>query len=176
MSNTVFKTLTIVSLVVALVSLIYPVFIKKQVAYIDTAKLLDGYHGMKSARKAYEEKAASWQSNIDTLQAEVTRSIMDYEKESAGMTAKEKELSKELIRTKQKQFQDYQRAIQQQAQQEDAAMTQQVLDKVNGFLRDYGERKGYQIIFGTSQGNIVYADDALDITEEVLTELNGGQQ
>lgn len=89
------------------------------------------------------------------------------------MSVKERELSRELIKTKQKQLADYQQALSTQAQQEDARMTGEVVGEINAYLKKYGERKGYTIVMAaTEYGNIAYADEHLDITEEVLEGLN----
>lgn len=89
------------------------------------------------------------------------------------MTAKEKQLSQELIRTKQKQLMDYQQALNTQAQQEDQKMTGDVLTQINAYLKKYGKEKGYKIVMAaTEYGNIAYADEALDITADVLVGLN----
>lgn len=149
----------------------------QKLVYIDSSKLLAGYQGMKDAQADFQTKSKTWKANVDTLMAEVQRSIMDYEKESPKMSTKEKELSRELIKTKQKQLQDYQRAIQEQSAQKDQEMTQQVLVKVNTFLTEYGKSKDYNIIFGaTTAGNIIYAEEAMDITDEVLELLNSQYQ
>ncbi|MEM7552003.1 MAG: OmpH family outer membrane protein [Bacteroidota bacterium] len=161
-------------LTVALVSLYALYFTSKtELVYVDTNKLLNNYQGMLDARKEYQQKASSWKANVDTLMNEVQLQIMDYERESASLTKKEKELSKELIRTKQQQLQDYQKAIQSQAQNEDFQMTQSVIEQVNKYLKTYGESRSYKIILAaTDAGNIVYAQDGLDITDEVLEGLN----
>jgi len=128
---------------------------------------------MIDARKAYQQKASVWKANVDTLANDVQQAIKDYEKESVSMTTKEKELSRELIRTKQKQLADYQKAIQNKAGQEDGQMTQQVLEEVNAYIEEYGKKHGYRIIFAaTEYGNIAYAVDGLNITDEVLEGLN----
>lgn len=52
-------------------------------------------------------------------------------------------------------------------------MTADVVNEVNAFLKEYGEEKGYTIIMAaTEYGNIAYADEDLDITDEVLERLN----
>lgn len=146
---------------------------QKQLVYVDAAKLLNQYRGMADARKAYQGKATVWQSNLDTLAAEVQQVSKQYQQERSSLTPKERELTEELIKTKQKQLADYQRAIGKQAQQEDTKMTQQVVDQINSFLKEYGEKKGYTIIIAATEfGNVAYADEGLDITEEVLNELN----
>src|SRR5688572_21510852 len=75
---------------------------RSSVVYVDSNKLINNYKGMQDARKVYQQKATSWKANVDTLAQEVQQQIMSYEKESGKMTAKERQLSQELIRTKQK--------------------------------------------------------------------------
>lgn len=169
--NAIALTLSVLAILGAATSLFLNLR-SEEIVYVDSTVLLEKYQGMLDARAEFQKKASAWQANIDTLESEVKSAIMDYEKGVSKMTAKEKELSQELIRTKQQQFRDYQQAIQQQSQQEDLAMTQQVLDRVNVFIREYGKKKNYKIILGTSQGNIVYAEDGLDITDEVVELLN----
>ena len=160
-------------LFLALGALYYLHFSAQKIVYVDSARLLNGYQGMVDARNEYQQKTGVWKANIDTLASEVQQSIKDYEKASGGMTKKEKALSQELIRTKQKQLTDYQRAMNEKATQEDSQMTQQVLEQVNAFIKQYGEQKSYRIIMAaTDYGNIAYAADGLDITDEVLEGLN----
>ncbi|MEO1049461.1 MAG: OmpH family outer membrane protein [Bacteroidota bacterium] len=170
-----FERVSILILAAACLALYIVHFTAKQdkLVYVDSNKLLNNYKGMLDARTEYQNKAAVWKSNVDTLLVEVQRQIMSFEKESAGMTKKERELSQELIRTKQQQLADYQKAIQSKAQQEDVQMTQTVLTVVNEYLKRYGESKNYHIILAaTDAGNIVYAQEGTDITDEVLVGLN----
>jgi len=145
----------------------------EKVVYVDSSKLLNNYKGMQAARAVYQQKANAWKANIDTLASEVQQQISTYEKESPKMTVKERQLSQELIRNKQKQFSDYQQAMNTQAQQEDAKMTSDVVTQINAYLKKYGESKGYKVILAaTEYGNLAYADEGLDITNEVLEGLN----
>ncbi|MEM0941025.1 MAG: OmpH family outer membrane protein [Bacteroidota bacterium] len=143
------------------------------IVYVDSNKLLENYPGMRAARKAFQQKAIQWQANIDTLKSELNKEIRSYEQGKKSLSAKERSLSEELIKTKRQQFLDYQNGIQQKSQQEDYQMTEQVLTEINTFIKEYGKRKGYRIILGTNNsGSIVYAKDALNITEELQEALN----
>jgi len=146
---------------------------QSRLAYVDSVKLLNGYQAMLDARKAYAAKSHKWQANIDTLSADVQRAIRGYERKADTMTPKERALSTELLHTKQKELVNYQRAIQESAQQEDSKSTQQVVTQVNAFLARYGKQHGYDLILvATPSGSIAYAEPALDLTEEVIAELN----
>ncbi|TRX59606.1 OmpH family outer membrane protein [Fulvivirga sp. M361] len=148
-------------------------FSAQKIVYVDSARLVNSYQGMVDMRKDYQQKAKVWQANVDTLAKEVQKTIQDYEKESGRLSAKEKALSQELIRTKQRQLADYQKVIGEKAVQEDGKMTSQVLEQINAFIKEYGQQKDYRIIIAaTEYGNIAYAADGLDITDEILEELN----
>jgi outer membrane protein len=146
---------------------------QQHVAYVDSVKLLNGYQAMLDARKAYEVKSRKWQANVDTLSADVQHAIRGYERKVASMTPKERALSTELLHNKQRELVNYQRAIQESAQQEDSKSTQQVVAQINAFLERYGKTHGYDLILvATPSGSIAYAKAGLDLTGEVVKELN----
>lgn len=148
-------------------------FSSQKIAYVNSSLLVNNYQGMIEARKAYQQKSDIWKANIDTLAREVQQFITTYEKDNDQMTSKEKELTQELIKSRQQQFMEYQKAINEKAIQEDTQMTSQVLEEVNAYIKKYGNKKGYKIIFGaTEYGNIAYAEEGIDITDEVLEGLN----
>ncbi|MCD9015475.1 OmpH family outer membrane protein [Parachryseolinea silvisoli] len=144
-----------------------------EIVYIDSVKLLNGYRGMIDARTVFQQKTVTWKANIDSLNSNVQKSILSYEKESRSMTSTERELTRELIQTKQNQLSQYQEVLNSKAQEEDSKMTADVISQVNAYLKRYGAEHNYQIIFAANESaNIAYADDSKDITGEVLDGIN----
>ncbi|MBN2613776.1 MAG: OmpH family outer membrane protein [Bacteroidales bacterium] len=144
-----------------------------KVVYVDNGVLMTKYEGMKDARKEYEKKAAVWQANADTLVSEWEKELKSYEKERIRMSAKERELKEQLLSNKQQQISQYREAVQMKAREEEQKMTQTVLNEVNDYLKEYGKKRGYTFILGaTGVGNIVYANEARNITEEIIKGLN----
>jgi outer membrane protein len=71
----------------------------------------------------------------------------------------------------------HQAAVAQQAQSEEAKLAEGVLNQINGFVETYARDRGYTLVLGTTQtGSLLYASDAVDITEEVLQGLNQAYQ
>jgi outer membrane protein len=164
------STIAIIS-VIALA--LFVIDTNEKFVYVDSGKLLAGYKGMQAAREGFEKKSMVWQSNIDTLRAEVKQEISKYEAGLKSMTTRERQLSQELIRNKQKQLIDYQKALSTQANEEDQRLNNMVVADVNAYLQKYGKEKGYKIVMAaTNYGNIAYAEEGLDITSEVLDGLN----
>jgi outer membrane protein len=165
--------LILLSIVISVAAIAIHYIDRKEIVFVDSVKLLNGYKGMESARKSYEAKISVWKSNIDSLKSELEAKIKDYQANQSKFTPKEKKLTEELLQSQEQQFLSYQQTISEKIQKEDEQLTQSVLTKVNDFIKKYGEEHGYEIIMAATQyGNIVYSRKGNDITEEVLTGLN----
>ena len=164
---------SLVSITGLIVLTIYVFSLPQKFVYVNTSKLINEYKGMQAAKLAYQKKASLWKANVDTLTSEVQQKILKYEKESASLSVKERQLTQELIHARQKQLMEYQKALNTQAQQENSRMIDEVVQRINTYLKKYGEEKGYKIVMAANEyGNIAYADEGLDITDEVLEGLN----
>ena len=163
----------ILALVLGAFSLFLNVSSSTQQVYVDVNKLLEGYSRTATVRAEYETKAATLRANVDSLVGNWQQELKDYEKERASLSKKELELKQELLATRQQQINNYQQAVQKQLQEEDQKVTQTVINDINDFVKTYGKEKGYEIILGaTGSGTLMYADEATDLTKDVLTQLN----
>lgn len=139
-----------------------------KIAYVDATKILQGYNGAIEARKELDGKIKQWQANIDTLTADVQKAISEYE-----ASRKKDDHARDLIREKQEQLSRYQRAIQQNAAEEESKANRHVVEKVNTFLAAYGKEHDYKLILIANQvGTIAYAAEGMDITDDVLKMIN----
>ncbi len=147
---------------------------KGEVVYADANRLFNEYKETAVLKKEFEVKRTSMQANVDSLMQDWEKELKLYEKERNSMSTKELKLKEELLSTKQSNINNYQQAIQQQIGEEDQKMTQSVFNEINLVVKEYGKRKGYDLILGANgSGNILYADEgAVDITDEILEELN----
>ena len=144
-----------------------------QLVYVDVNKLIEGYNRTKIVKAEFEKKATIMKGNIDSLMSGWQKELQTYEKERASLSPKELKLKQELLQNKQQQINGYQEAIQKQIQEEDKKVTQTVVNDINDYIKEYGKKKGYKIIFGASGGgNIMYAEEDSDLTEDVLKGLN----
>jgi outer membrane protein len=142
------------------------------VAYIDTNKLLQQSKKMEALRKELEKEQTLVKSNLDTLTNEFQVELKDYEKNLSRMSNKEKQLSQELLRTKQQQLVQYQQAVQQKVQEEEQKKTQELLTSINAQITEYGKESGYKLILATANGNIAYGDKGVDITDDIVKKIN----
>lgn len=170
MINKVIVSVAVMAIIASISSFF---FFQTELVYVDVNKLLDGYERTKVEREAFNKKTTTLKANVDSLVTQWQDQLKTYEKERSSMSKKEKELQQELLANKQQQLNNYQQAIQRQIQEEDQKMTQTVINDINDYIKAYGKKEGHKIIFGASgSGNIMYADEGTDLTEEILEGLN----
>ena len=167
------------SLPLSLIALLLSVFSffylqsTSDLVYVDVNKLLEGYKRTKVVKAEFESKAKTLKANVDSLMVDWQKELKRYEKERSGMTKKELDLQQQVLGNKQQQINNYQQAIQKQIQEEDKKSTQTVINDINDYIKEYGKTHNYKMIFGASgTGNIMYAADITDLTQDVLKGLN----
>ena len=146
-----------------------------KLAYVESGKMLDGYQGMKDARKAFEGKARGWEKQNQTMLAGFKANVEAYQKQASTLTAEQRAATEQKLQEQQQQVAQQQQQLQQQAQQEEAKLTQTVLESVNKKVEAYGKAHGYKLILiAAPSGTIAYGEKNLDITTPVLAYLNAG--
>ena len=143
------------------------------IVYVESSKLLDGYQGMKDARRAFEVKAKGWESQNQALVSSFRTAVEAYQKSAPTLTADQRAAAEQKLQQQQQQGAVEQQKIQQQAQEAEGKLTQTVLESVNKKVEAYGKAHGYKmILIAAPSGTIAYGEKGLDITAPVLTYLN----
>lgn len=144
-----------------------------RLVYVDVNKLIEGYNKTKIAKNEFEKKAKMMQSNVDTLVASWQQELKNYERSAANLSAAQVKSQQNIIAAKQNHVTNYSESVQKQIAEEDKKITQALINDINQFVQEYGKSNGYRLIFGaTGGGNIMYADQSADLTDDVLKELN----
>ena len=144
-----------------------------KIAYVESSKLLDGYQGMKDARKAFENKAKGWQRQNQSIVSTFKTAVEQYQKTANGLTAEQRAATEQKLQAQEQQLGQQQQQLQAQAQEEEAKLTSTVLSRINKQVEAYGKARGYKLILiAAPSGTIAYGQKDLDITTPVLTYLN----
>jgi outer membrane protein len=144
-----------------------------KIAYVESGKMLDGYQGMKDARKAFESKARGWEQQNQNMLATFKTAVEAYQKQAPSLTNEQRAATEQKLQAQQQEVGQKQQQLQAQAQEEEAKLTQKVLESVNKKVEAYGKAHGYKLILiAAPSGTIAYGQKDLDITTPVLAYLN----
>lgn len=142
-------------------------------AYVDTSKLLEEYNEAKDIEAKYKAKGDEMGKE---LEAEVARFKAEATSFQKNAQAKGQAWAQENGARLQKQEQELsyaQQALVEQLREESGVEMDSLVKNVKKFIKDYGKEKGYTYIYGTGEAaTILYAEDKLDITAEIVKLLN----
>lgn len=140
-----------------------------KIAFVESGKLLEGYKAMQDARKSFESKARRWEAQNQNMVQGFQKAVQQYQKQAESLTPEQRAATEQKLQAQQQQVGMGQQKLQQQAQEEEAKMTQAVLDRANKLIEKYGKANGYRLILS---GSLAYGRKDLDITPQVLKYLN----
>lgn len=143
------------------------------VGYVDSSRLMQEYQGAIDARKKIQDRQKQWQQNVGILQQEASgleKALLNGQVAQSNVQA-----VRDTLRKKRQQLARYQQAVQKKSQEMQQEVMEPVFSTLNAEITDFGEERGFDIILGTlNGGNILYADDATDLTDELLAYLDDG--
>jgi len=144
-------------------------------AIIDTKYILDKMPEYKTAQKALDATAESWQKEIDQRQDELTRMYRDFDAEQVMLSEDLKKKREDELFNKEKEVRDMQKkrfGFEGDLFKERQKLIKPVQDKVYTAVQKLAVARSYDFILDKSEGiTVIFADPKLDKSEDVLREL-----
>jgi outer membrane protein len=138
---------------------------KDKQVYIKTAEVFDAFSLQKELKTKLQNAQSARQAIVDSLELKLTAMAssqsFDYENPDDEFLS--------IRQVYQQKKQEFEESTQQQSQEYD----RQIWNQLNQYITDFGKDNNYDMIFGANgQGNLMYASDARDITEELIDYIN----
>ena len=148
---------------------------EEKTGYVDTTRLLQEYSEMKEVETEFTAKSETLKSQLDSVARGFQQEVMVYQENMATMSQSEREEAEANLMRKQQMLQQSSQMQSSQLRVESDQVIDSLVTKVKDFVAEYGKKNDYTYIFGSNESaNIMYAKEGLDITDEVLEELNEG--
>ncbi len=148
---------------------------KGDIVYIDLDRILLEYDMANDLRSVVETKVQNIQAEVNRRGQKLENEVKSFqEKLDKGlMTRSVAEVQSQKLQQQELDFNNYAAQKQQEIQEEQLVMMNQLGDAIQTFLNNYNEEKQYAMILTNSGGaQVIVADAALDITDDVLAGLN----
>jgi outer membrane protein len=168
-------TVRVAMLAVIMMAMAMPAAAQTKVAVIDIQRVVTesdpGQEVMQKLRVLSDAKAQEGQTlqeNLATLQDQFNKQRFTVSEQRQAEMSKEIEDAQIAIR----RFQDdAQRELQEAQRRELGGLEERILPIIN----QVGQTEGYTLIFNKFQSGLVYADEAVDVTDRVITMFNTAQ-
>ena len=146
----------------------------QKIAYVEIDSIMSQYTYWKEVTKIMKAKEANIQKTLAGKQQAIQKAAANFQQnvQSNKYTQAQAEQVQASI---QKQAQDadaLQQRLGNEYQNEFAKYNKALSDSVHNFLNDYNKDKKYAMVLAKSGDNILYADGAYNITNDVIKGLN----
>ena len=144
-----------------------------EIAYVNSDSLLQKYDYFKDQADELEKKRVKLEAEFSNRAKGLQTEISNFQQNAQNMTmAQAKAIEEDLVK-KQQNLMQYQESLQQQLMREESKVNTELYDKVSNYLKEYGKKNNYQLVLTYTKGSgVLYANDSLNITSEVVDGLN----
>ncbi len=152
-----------------------PVRAEVKVGYIDSARIWIEYKDAAEAQQRFERQVQGWRDEAAEKEKIVTQLRQEVRDQGPILSALKRQEKETGL---QRAISDYESFIQDvwgpngRATQENTRATEEVIQRVRLAVEKLAAQRGLDLVLDASGGFIIYADKTLDMTNEVLAELN----
>ena len=143
-----------------------------KVAYLDLDSLQGNYEYYKKIKGEFEKKQSASNDEIASLQKHYQTRAMQLQQKGSTMTQPEQEAAMKEINQMQQALQAKKQSLDNELYAYNAKMKDDILSRIQNFLKDYNKDGRYDYIFSYEPGFMFYKDTSLNITRDVIVGLN----
>ncbi|WP_207424713.1 OmpH family outer membrane protein [Desertivirga brevis] len=145
-----------------------------EIVYVNSDSLVANADFYKDIRTKLESKSKKAQADLTAKGNAFQREVAEYRQNAQTMSADQRAVTEQRLARKQQELEAFNQNASSALANESADENAKLYDKVAQFLKGYAKEKGYKFVLTYSKTNpsILYADEALDVTKDVVTKLN----
>ena len=141
--------------------------------FINSDSLLDNYDYFKTKKIEFEARQNRIKSELEAESTKLQKDVESYQRRAPGMTDIQRQIEEEQLMMRQQKLMERKDELLDKLDDEQAKSSEQLYNRLSTFLKEYNKDKNYQFILGFQKGGgILFANDSLDITANVLQGLN----
>ncbi len=146
-----------------------------RIVYVNTDTLLNQYDYYKDMSKASENKRFRLETDIANKAKNFQNKVAFFQQkvQQGGMTQEQGQTAQAQLQQEEQSIMAYRDKAAQDLAKEDGKKTEDILNNIQAFLKEFNAGDKYDMVIGYSKGGgVLYAKEDLDITKSVLEGLN----
>jgi outer membrane protein len=146
-----------------------------RIGFIDSAKLFQQYKAAQEAQARFDRQVQNWRDEAAEKEKAVKQLRDQVRDEAPILSAARRQEREEALN---KAVSDYEAFIQEiwgptgRASQENETSTKEIIGQIRAAVEKLAAARGLDMVLDAAGGSIIYASRDLDLTADVLQELN----
>ncbi len=157
---------------VSLMSSSVAVAAENKVGYVDLQKALNLSEAGKQAKEELAATVKKHEGTVETRQNELKQLKNKIEKEGRHLSEEGRSKMEREYQQKLKDFQRFTKDVQEELQEKDADFTRRILEDLFALVKEIAQKQGFSMVLEKSESSLLYADDGLDLTDELINAYN----
>ncbi|RXF71306.1 OmpH family outer membrane protein [Arcticibacter tournemirensis] len=145
-----------------------------KIVFVNSDSLVNNYDYFKEIKSKLEVKSKNAQQDLSSKGNAFQREVAEYQQKAKDMSADERASTEQRLARKQQELAAFNQNASSALANESAAENEKLYDKVAEYLKTYAKQKGYKMVLTYSKSNpsLLFADESLDVTQDVVKGLN----
>jgi outer membrane protein len=143
------------------------------IAYVHSDSLLANYDFMKEIESELGELSQKYEKEYQNRAQGLQNEISDFQRTAQNLTVAQGKALEENLMKKQQNLRIYQEDLSRKLRQKEAELNNELYKTISDYLKEYGDENNLQLVLTYSRGSdVLYANEGLEITNEVIEGLN----
>ena len=146
------------------------------VAFIDLQKALSLSDAGVKAKADIGQQVKKYEAKISTEQEALKEMKKELDKQAVLLSDEARSKKEREFQQRAKEFQRFTKDVQDELRQKDSDMSKRIIEEILEVTRKLGKEKGYSIVFELSNSGLIYVDEKVDLTDEVIKAYNASKK
>jgi len=146
-----------------------------KIGYVDSARIFQEYKDAQEAQARFDRQAQGWREEAaekERLVKQLRDEVRDMSPILSSLKRQEKEEALQKAIVEHERFVQSIWGPQGRAAQENERTTQEVVSQIRAVVEKIAGERGLDLVLDSAGGFLIYADKSLDLTAEVIRQLN----
>ena len=142
-----------------------------RIGYINSSAIVAGNADAMAAQEQFKREMVPFESELKALETEIGQLLNRYQAQQVTLSPDTRRNRQQEILQKQQEYQNRMGEIEAEAARRQQELVAPIMERINAIIQDIRREGSYTFIFDVSAGGLIAADEAFDLTDEVIQRL-----
>ncbi len=145
-----------------------------KIGYINSSAIVAGSSAALAAQEQFQREMVPLESELQAMEAEIGDLMTRYQAQQVTLSPDVRRNRQQEIIQQQEQYQARMGQVEAEMATRQAELVAPIMERINAIIEEIRSEGSYTFIFDVSAGGLIAADEALDLTDDVIQRLAQG--